>query len=149
FLPAEWLPGLAGLACWRQLLVGCRTPACNPGRAILTQSKRFPLVWGRLAAPLPTWCSLLPETCSPAEVRDLARGEWVLKPPLGREGRHIGIRGITDANDWQRIARTVRKQSHAWSAQRRFDVVPLPTPEGLLYPCLGVYVINGKVAGCY
>ena len=97
---------------------------------------------------MPTWRSLLPQTCSPAEVSDLERGQWVLKPALGHEGRNIRIRGVTDANAWQRIVRTVRKHPAAWQ-RRRFDVVPLPTPEGLLYPCLGVYVIDGKVAGCY
>jgi nucleoside-diphosphate-sugar epimerase/glutathionylspermidine synthase len=149
FIPAEWLPRLPGLSCWREILAGCRTPACNPGRAVLTQSKRFPLVWGALATPLPTWRSLLPETCSPADVRDLAGGEWVLKPALGHEGRNIRIRGVTDPNDWRQIVETVHRHPDAWSAQRRFDVVPVATPEGFAYPCLGVYVINGQVAGCY
>ena len=97
---------------------------------------------------MPTWRALLPR-CSPAAVSDLEQGQWVFKPALGHEGRNIRIRGVTDPNAWQRIVRTVRKDPDAWTAQRRFDVVPMPTPDGLLYPCLGVYVIDGKVAGCY
>ena len=124
-------------------------PVSNPGYAILTQSKRFPLVSERSFYPLADLAVPAAPDCSPAAVNDLEDGQWVLKPALGREGRDVCIRGVTDPNAWRRIVRTVRDRPDAWPAQRRFDVVPLPTPEGLLYPCLGVYVIDGEVAGCY
>jgi nucleoside-diphosphate-sugar epimerase/glutathionylspermidine synthase len=149
FLPAEWLPEMLPAATWRRLFAGGRTLLCNPGHAILTQSKRFPLVWDRLKTLLPTWRSLLPETRSPAEVSDLERGHWVLKPALGHEGHNVRLHAITAPDDWQRLVRSVRKHPDGWAAQRRFDPIPLATPEGLLYPCLGVYVIDGRVAGCY
>jgi glutathionylspermidine synthase len=149
FLPAEWLPQMLPAATWHRLFAGGRTLLCNPGHAILTQSKRFPLVWDRLGTPLPTWRSLLPETRSPAEVPDLERGHWVLKPALGHEGHNVRLHAVTAPDDWRRLVRSVRKHPDGWAAQRRFDPIPLPTPEGLLYPCLGVYVIDGRVAGCY
>lgn len=149
FLPAEWLPQVLPAATWHRVFAGGRTLLCNPGQAILTQSKRFPLVWDRLETPLPTWRALLPETRSPAEVPDLERGDWVFKPALGHEGHNVRLHAVTAPDDWRRLVRSVRKHPDGWAAQRRFDPVPLPTPEGLLYPCLGVYVIDGRVAGCY
>jgi glutathionylspermidine synthase len=149
FFPCEWLPQLPRATAWEHFFAGGRTPVCNPGYAVLTQSKRFPLVWDRLATPLPTWRSLLPETRPPRAVSDLESGGWVLKPALGHEGRDIGIGDVTEPDAWQHIARAVRRHPEAWAAQRRFQSVPLPTPEGVLYPCLGVYVIDGRAAGCY
>jgi nucleoside-diphosphate-sugar epimerase/glutathionylspermidine synthase len=149
FLPAEWLPQVVPAGTWYGLFADGRTTLCNPGHAVLTQSKRFPLVWDRLETPLPTWRSLLQETRSPTEVPDLERGHWVLKPALGHEGHNVRLHAITAPDDWQRLLRSVRKHPDGWAAQRRFDPIPLPTPEGLLYPCLGVYVIDGRVAGCY
>src|SRR5262249_5529263 len=105
FSPADWLPQLPAPTGWEGFLVGGRTPVCNPGQAVLTQSKRFPLVWDRLATPLPTWRSLLPETRSPRDVDGSREEDWVLKPALAHEGHDIGIRGVTEPDDWQRIRR--------------------------------------------
>lgn len=146
FLPAEWLPRAAS---WEFLFAGGQTPVSNPGYAVLTQSKRFPLVWDRLRTPLPTWRSLLPETCAPEAAKNLEQGHWVLKPALGHEGHEVRIRLVADPLVWQRALREVRQRPQVWAAQRLFNPVPLATPEGLLYPCLGVYVIDGQVAGCY
>jgi nucleoside-diphosphate-sugar epimerase/glutathionylspermidine synthase len=149
FLPAEWLPHMLPAATRQRLFADGRTLLCNPGHAILTQSKRFSLMWDRLETPLPTWRSLLPETRSPADVSDLESGHWVLKPALGHEGHQVRLRPITAPEDWRYLVRSVRKHPDGWAAQRCFDAIPLPTPEGLMYPCLGVYVIDGRVAGCY
>ena len=148
FFPAEWLPRLPVHCGWRYFLAGGRTSACNPAFAVVTQSKRFPLVWNELATPLPTWRSLLPATVTPTEVTgDLE--DWVFKPALGHEGANIGIFGITEPGAWQSIRAQVRREPSAWAAQRRFHTRALLTPDGPLYPCLGVYVIDGHVAGAY
>lgn len=34
-------------------------------------------------------------------------------------------------------------------AQRRFQTIPLKTPAGEMYPCVGVYTIDGVAAGAY
>jgi glutathionylspermidine synthase len=149
FLPADWLRTLPRAASPPGFFAGGGTPLCNPGYAVLTQSKRFPLVWERMATPLPTWRSLLPETHSPSEVPDLEAGDWVIKPALGHEGQDVRMRLVTDRHPWQRIVRSVRRRPGSWIAQRCFFTVPVPTPDGLLFPCLGIYVIDGRVAGCY
>lgn len=146
FFPAEWMPRLRTRA-WQYLLVDGRTPICNPAYAVLTQSKRFALAWDRLATPLPTWRSLLPETVSPDAV-DGTPEDWVIKPALGHEGNNVGVASASKV-EFRRIHRSALKHPHAWAAQRRFDVVALPTPEGPLYPSLGVYVVDGRAAGAY
>src|SRR5262249_53428677 len=96
FFPTEWLPQLPSLAGWEKFVVGGRTIACNPGYAILTQNKRFPLLWDQLTTSLPTWRSLLPETRSPLDFTHVPGSGWVYKPALGHEGRDIGIPGVTE-----------------------------------------------------
>jgi glutathionylspermidine synthase len=149
FFPADWLPRLPALTGWEAFLAGGRTPACNPAYAVLTQSKRFPLTWDRLDTPLPVWRALLPETRSPRDLAGRRDGDWVLKPALGHEGLNVGIRGVTVPADWRCIRRLASWFPGAWAAQRRFDVAALMTPDGPLYPCLGVYVIDGRAAGAY
>jgi len=102
-----------------------------------------------LSADLPTWRKLLPETRSPADVSDLESGQWVIKPALGHEGYNVRIREVAPAEEWRQIVRSVRKRPYYWAAQKRFEPIPLSTPEGFLNPCLGVYVVDGQVAGCY
>jgi glutathionylspermidine synthase len=148
FFPAEWLPGLPRGLGWPAFFAGGLTPVCNPACAVLTQSKRFALTWDELATPLPTWRVLLPETRNPAAVRN-SLDNWVLKPALGHEGRDVALAGVSNADDWQRIRSAALRDEAAWAAQRRFETLPLPTPDGPLYPCLGVYAIDGRVAGAY
>jgi glutathionylspermidine synthase len=149
FYPAEWLPQLPATTAWEGFLTGGETAICNPASAILTQSKRFPLIWDQLTTSLSTWRDLLPETRSPLDINGHADGEWVFKPALGYEGKDVAISGVTETTDWQRIHRAARKNPEAWVAQRRFECLPLSTPDGLMYPCLGIYVIEGRAAGAY
>jgi glutathionylspermidine synthase len=144
-----WLPRLPPATGWRGYFDGGRTPCCNPGYAILTHGKRFPLVWDRLATPLPTWRALLPETRSPDSGIDAEDRGWVFKPFLGHEGEGVGMSGVTKADDLTRIRRAALSDPGAWVVQRRFETLLLPTPEGPAYPCLGIYVIDGKAAGAY
>ncbi len=53
FFPGEWLPNLPRTCGWKHFFYRSETPASNPGYALLTQSKRFPLVWDRLVTELP------------------------------------------------------------------------------------------------
>jgi len=149
FFPGEWLPQLPRRCGWPHLFGDSETPLCNPGSALLTQSKRLPLVWDRLETSLPTWRQLLPET---RDVRDVAGGawpDWVLKPVLGRVGDSIGLHGATSEKDWTLIRRSARWHPRAWVSQRRFEAVPIETAAGPVFPCLGVYTIGGRAAGIY
>jgi glutathionylspermidine synthase len=149
FFPAEWLPKLSRGTGWEGYAHGGITGVCNPAYAVLIQSKRFPLVWDKMHTSLPTWRALLPETRSPRDVEPGMEDQWVYKPALGYEGRDVAIEGVTDPQNFARIHRAALSDPGSWVAQRRFVPIPLNTPRGTLFPCLGVYIIDGRVAGAY
>jgi glutathionylspermidine synthase len=152
FFPAEWLPQLPASSGWRHWFAGARTPASNPAAALLTQSKRFPLVWDALRTPLPTWRALLPETRDPRDApwRRAGKEEWVLKPALGRVGEGVGIRGVTTAAEWRKISRDLFWHPRHWVAQRRFEAAPLTVPgDADRYGCIGVYTVDTTAVGAY
>lgn len=125
------------------------TPLSNPGAAIVIQSKRFPLIWDELNTNLATWRKLLPKSSCPSQFPKLDRDDLVLKPAFGRVGEDVAIRGVTDADRYNQILRDARKHQTKWIAQQRFDVIPIPTEEGGVFPCIGVYTVNGRMAGLY
>lgn len=149
FYPAEWLVNTPARTRWQHFFRGSLTPLSNPGSALLVQSKRFPLVWDELTTALPTWRGLLPETRSPRSV-DWRRDErWLVKPALGRVGDGVGIRDAVDSREWRAIERSARWFPSHWIAQRRFQALPLDIEGTAHFPCLGVYVIDGRRAGIY
>lgn len=149
FYPAEWLPNLPRKARWHRFFTDCPIPQSNPGYALLSQSKRLPLVWDRLSTPMLCWRRLLPETRDVREVPQDDPDEWVIKPAMGRVGDGILLAGATTAKDAKSIRLWSRWSPRQWIAQRRFHVVPVATPLGDLYPCLGIYTVDGIAAGAY
>jgi glutathionylspermidine synthase len=147
--PAEWLPSMCEKNCWTPWFGESVTSLSNPGKALALQSKRFPLVWDELKTDLTTWRKLLPRTSCPSEIRNLDRDDVVLKPAFGRVGEDVAIRGLTDPREQQKILRAVRRDESLWISQERFNVVPVSTPDGNVFPCIGVYTVNGKMAGLY
>jgi hypothetical protein len=148
FFQAEWLPRLPRATGWSHFFRGGRTPVCNPGTGILTESKRFPLVWDDLTTPLPTWRSLLPETRDPRAAGWRRDPGWLLKAAFANNGDEVHDRARRP-RDWRRAAWAARLQPGAWAAQRRFQALPVATPAGIMYPCLGVFTIDGRAAGIY
>jgi glutathionylspermidine synthase len=151
FYQAEWLAQLPRRLPWRELFAGSVTPVVNAAAAIFTESKAFPLVWNDLGTFLPTWRSLLPITRAPDEV-PWQRDTWLLKEAFSNNGDSVLIPGITDTRIFRRIHRELRWLSAArrrWVAQQRFSITPVETALGPMYPCLGIYVINGNAAGIY
>jgi glutathionylspermidine synthase len=149
FLPAEWLVQMPRATGWMRTAVGGSTPVCNPLYSVLTQSKRFPLIWQDLDIALPTWRRLLPETRSPREVPWRGDEAWIVKPALGHEGIRIGMAGVTTAAQWEEIDQGLSLAPDHWVAQRLFRTESLTTPLGIAYPCLGIYVIDDEVVGAY
>jgi hypothetical protein len=171
FYQGEWLAGLPRKSGWEHFFVGGRTPVANPGIALLTESKRFPLAWDAaqhrcrfrkrlpgLRTPLPTWRKLLPETRDPRDAPWERDDGWVLKPAFGNTGDHVAARDWPEKPDgyaprrggrWCAAAKDARRHPGAWVAQRRFDCVPLLTPLGEMWPCIGVYTVDGSAAGAY
>ena len=64
FYQGEWMTRVAG-ENWQSLFRGGLTPVCNPAAAVLSESKRLPLLWDELAVPVPTWSRLLPPVRAP------------------------------------------------------------------------------------
>jgi glutathionylspermidine synthase len=149
FFPSEWLPLLSARSGWTHFFAGARTPLSNPSTAILTQTKRFPLVWDDLRTPLPTWRALLPETRDPRAAKWRADHDWVLKPTLGRVGEGVGIAGAVEPTDWRRIRRSAAWWPSRWIAQRRFRTLATGDAAAPAFPCLGVYTVDGSVVGAY
>ena len=149
FFPAEWMPNLPRACGWPSFFADTAIPITNAATAILTQSKRFPLVWDAMRTSLDTWRALLPATRDPREVQWQNSDEWVLKPALGRVGEDIGIVGVTPSTEWARIAKNVRRYPDHWVAQRRFNATPVMLGGRPRYPSVGVYTVNGRVVGAY
>jgi glutathionylspermidine synthase len=148
FFPAEWLPNLKRTCKWPNYFVEAQTPQSNPGWSLISQSKRFGIMLDQLRTATPAWKTLLPQTCD-VRATDRALENWVFKPALGRVGEAIGIHRLTPAKEWKQIRRNMFFLPNEWVAQRRFEILPLSTPDGPRYLCLGVYTIEGRAAGIY
>ena len=134
---------------WPNYFCNSALVQCNHATALLSQSKRMPLLWEELALHCPRWRSLLPETCDPRHA-DLRSGHWVLKPALGRVGESVAWCGAVPEKDWRSILRSARWFPCYWAAQRKFTSVPLPlSPGDDRHFCLGVYTVQGTAAGIY
>lgn len=149
FFPGEWLDNLPRSAGWRHFFAGSPVPQMNPGAALLTQTKRHPLCWDATDLRLPGWRQLLPETCEPRRALREGLEGWVLKPAWGRVGGGIVMKGVTPEADVRKLRWGARLFPREWVAQRRFQPIAIPTSFGPVFPCFGVYVVEGSVAGIY
>ncbi|MCL2694921.1 MAG: glutathionylspermidine synthase family protein [Clostridiales bacterium] len=148
FFPLEWLTALPRGSDW-QGYFDTKTPSCNHPVAILTQSKRLPLVWDKLGLALSGWQTALPETRAPKGLGG-DKENWIYKPAFGRVGEGISIREAIPAKEFKRIRRAATLHPKDWAAQRRFLSQPIPAPDGAArHLCLGVFTVDGKAAGFY
>jgi glutathionylspermidine synthase len=145
FFQAEWLPSLGRNSGWENFFES-KTPISNPACSILSESKRFGLVWDELRTELPTWRRLLPQSRDPREMNWRRDEGWLLKSALCNNGDSVSIPGTPQ---WSKARRSARWFPSQWVAQRRFETLPIETPAGAMYPCLGVYVLDGKAIGIY
>jgi hypothetical protein len=149
FFQGEWLPLLSKSAAWHPYFSGSVTPIINSGVSMISESKRLPLVWDRLDCPMETWRALLPETRSIAEVPWRRDESWLLKTAYSNGGETVSIRELLTAEQWGRVMSRARIWPDCWVAQKRFVAVPLETPTGLHFPCIGVFTIDGAASGIY
>jgi len=148
FYPAEWLPALPARSNWPEYFA-TPTLSCNPPAVVLTQSKRLPLLWDRLGVPVPTWRSLLPETCDPRDAPWRRDDAWLVKPAFGRVGEDIAWRSGVPRKAWRRTLFRAYASPRHWIAQRRFASRPLTNSAGPRHVCIGVFTVNGRAAGFY
>jgi len=149
FYQAEWLARLPEAVEWNYFFRGGRTPVANPALAVISESKRFPLVWDESETDLPTWRALLPETRDPRDVQWSSDDVWLLKTAMCNTGDTVSIRELMQPNHWLQTRLSVLLRPTKWVAQRRFESVPVPTPVGPRHVCVGVYTVNGRAAGAY
>jgi len=148
FFPLEWLENLPRGSGW-QGYFDCAAPCCNHPAAVLTQSKRLPLVWDKLGLDLPAWKALLPETREPKSIAK-NQEDFIYKPAFGRVGGGISIKGAIPEKERQKIQRAARRQKRLWVAQRMFRSVPAKSADGeQFHMCLGVFTVDGTAAGFY
>jgi glutathionylspermidine synthase len=147
FYPAEWMAELPDPRRWALFFRDSRTPISNPASAIFVQSKRFPLVWHKLQTEMKYWTRLLPETRAIERIKDI--DDWVIKPVFGRVGEDIVIAGVTPEPRMKASCRSAKREPAQWIAQRRFFAIPIEDEVGEVYPTVGVFVMNGRVAGVY
>jgi len=150
FYQAEWLANLPRSAQAQHYFLDAHTPVSNPGTCITIESKRFPLTWDALSSTrLTTWRRLLPECADPREVPWQHDDAWLLKSALCNTGDTVSARSLLPAASWAKAARSARWFPGQWIAQKRFEPIPLVTPLGPVFPCVGVYTVNGRACGAY
>jgi glutathionylspermidine synthase len=148
FYQAEWLSQLPRSSNWWRLL-SYSGLLVNPAASIFTESKRLPLIWPLLSASSSAWRTVLPECREPHSIDGSDRGEWVLKAALSNTGDSVMIGNVMTPRAWDAAIRAAIRQPYKWIAQRRFETAPLDSADGPVYPCVGVFVINGNAAGAY
>lgn len=148
FYQGEWLPR-SRQRQWFRFFHGGKTPVCNPGSALLTESKRLPLIWHHLQTTLPTWNTLLPPTREPLHINWLRASQWLLKTAYCNTGDTVTMRGVVKRRTYLKAISQALLMPHRWLAQQQFESLTIATPWGTMYPCVGVYTINGKAAGIY
>ena len=141
YFPVEWLEFHKDTD-WRSFL-NTKTPSCNHPIALLTQSKRLPLVWDALALKLPHWKQLLPKTVCTTTLTQT--DGWIFKPAFGRVGEGISIPGTISDAEGQDIKKAAQQHPTQWVAQQMFESVPI---DGL-HLNFGVFVVDGTFAGLY
>jgi glutathionylspermidine synthase len=149
FFPAEWLPRLPRRSDWTRFFTH-PVPACNHATALLTQSKRLPLLWSRLGVSCPSWQRWLPETVEARwSVLAAEASEWVLKPAWGRVGESITLPGSMKAKNVALAWLSASFAPEQWLMQRRFHSLPLQMGMGWGHVCVGVFTLGGRALGYY
>jgi glutathionylspermidine synthase len=149
FHQAEWFSRRRYAAVGPYLLGDGETPVINPGSAMLSESKRFPLVWDDLRMEMRTWRQLLPETRDPREVRWRRDARWLLKTAFCNTGDGVASPLAMPRRNWRRSVADATVFPNHWVAQRRFESLAIDTPMGPAYPCIGVHTIGGRACGIY
>jgi glutathionylspermidine synthase len=149
FYQAEWVSRLPQKFGWPHFFRAGKTRVTSPAAAVISESKRFPLIWEHLSAGLPTWQTLLPETRDPRQAPWAQQDDWLLKTAMCNTGDTVRIQELMPARDWRWTRLELRLNPSRWVAQRRFQSVPVSTPIGWRHVCVGVYTVNGRAAGAY
>jgi len=141
YFPVEWMEFDKNTQHTWQNFVNSQTPSCNHPIALLTQSKRLPLIWDRLGLNIPMWKKYLPETKPPSNPEN----GWILKPAFGRVGEGINIPGTMSNEEEQDIINAAIQHPTQWVKQQLFESKQVNG----LHVNIGVFVTDGEFAGFY
>ena len=139
YFPVEFLEHTPGVA-WRYFLTN-DLPSCNHPVALLTQSKRLPLVWDELGVDHTMWSAMLPKTTEVAHCNE----NYIFKPAFGRVGEGINIPHTMSKAESEAIKRTALQYPTQCVAQQLFESQSFDGQ----HVCVGVFVIDGKFSGFY
>ncbi len=148
YFPVEWLRYLPRRSGWQGYFASAE-PSCNHPRALLTQSKRLPLVWDRLPVDSDLWRSMLPETRRPGWAGLRPNDRWVFKPAFGRVGEGITIREVMSRKERRGVLMDALLAPGRWVMQKRFESRLLETAAGPRHVCVGAFTVDGHFAGFY
>jgi uncharacterized circularly permuted ATP-grasp superfamily protein len=78
-----------------------------------------------------------------------APDEWVIKGAYSNTGDDVVFPDQLSRRARLALAVRLAAQPRRWVAQGRFLTARVATPQGEVHPCIGVYTIDGRVAGTY
>ncbi|NLC97342.1 MAG: glutathionylspermidine synthase family protein [Erysipelotrichaceae bacterium] len=149
FNPIEWVVDIQDKS-WHGYF-NTETPSCNHPIAVITQSKRFPLIWDILEKEginLSTWRKTLPHTTGVKKAKH--KEGYIYKPVWGRVGEGITIKGAIEKKEYDKTIKDVKKHPKNYIAQKQFESLGLLDEDGKIYHvCLGAYYVEGESAGYY
>ncbi len=149
FYQIEWLCNLPAGTGWKKLLQASQIAVTNPAISAISESKRFPLAFNETDGCL-TWKKLMPECRDTREVASTDWDHWVLKGSYSNTGDRVYLGDALKRRERERLISKAKKEPMKWMAQRRFQTLPLESRcGGVLYPCIGVFVVDGRAAGAY
>jgi glutathionylspermidine synthase len=149
FYQGEWLAALPENSGWRWLFAQGKTPVANPGISLLTENKRWPLAWEYMRTKMPIWRALLPECRDPRDPCWQSSDQWVVKGAFSNTGDAVYSHDTLTRKAWGDLCNKVARNPTHWVVQRRFEPLPIFSDAGEIYPCIGVYTVNGRAAGVY
>ena len=141
YFPVEFLEHTLGVD-WRAFLNNSIS-SCNHPIALLTQSKRLPLVWDELGVDHTMWSTMLPKSvCVTKAHKDKS---YIFKPAFGRVGEGINVPNTISKDENEAIKSTALQNPTQWVAQKLFESQSFSGQ----HLCVGAFVIDGKFAGFY
>lgn len=156
--PVEWFSALPNRDTWMKILSLPKLRLINPLSTIISQSKNFFSILNAYGSDLfgadSSWIQQFIPHTKPFESGTISayieeKDRWVLKPIFGRMGYDVAVGKLLTTEKWQDALNVASKKSEQYCIQECFDIAPVHFSIGACYPCVGVFVINGRFSGYF
>ena len=156
YYPAEWLPDLPNAEAWQR--AQREVPMLNTVSALVAQSKCFyaAIEQQGLVRASPERALLeahLPESrflrADQLDTLTAERADWVLKGAFGRMGDTVLLGIGASPEQWRQRLEAALADTLPCAMQARFDAVPFWFSNGMAYPTVGLFLLDGEFAGYY